>query len=189
MIKKIKLLKKYTVLFYIFSFFILSIPAWSQDMGSSNNLPDGYRLIHLGMTIEETKQALENDAFFGYRGDRDVSLLPSENKTLIETTGSTWLERSWFQFYNDKLYTIIINFNPAKLDYYSIFTTISNKYGDPKSLSPERTIWENDSVRLTLEQPCSVKYIDMVVFNELLDQSTVEKSTTEILRQNLLDDF
>ena len=49
-------------------------------------LPQGYRSIKLGMSVEETKKALKADSLFGYRGERDVSLLPGENRMLIETS-------------------------------------------------------------------------------------------------------
>jgi hypothetical protein len=175
------------IVFMALLIFIFLTPLIAQD--SKQPLPDGYRDIHLGMTLDDTKKSLINDSLFGYRGDRDVSLLPSENKSLIETIGSKWLNHSWFQFYKEKLYTITINFNSNELDYNSLFTTLSKKYGDPVSLSPEKTIWENDSIQLVLEQPCSIKYIDLKVFNSLLEQSTIEKSALEIVRQNLLDEL
>ncbi|HZK20257.1 MAG TPA: hypothetical protein VFC68_05990 [Treponemataceae bacterium] len=141
------------------------------------------------MTLENTKEALKQDSFFGYRGERDVSLLPSDNKSLIETIGNSWLDYSWFQFYNEKLYTITLNFNPEKIDYYSLFTTLCEKYDNPNSLSPDKTIWENENIRLVLEHPCSIKYIDLIVFNSLLEKNIVDKSAIEILRENVLDSF
>ena len=83
---------------------------------NAKDIPNGYKTVKLGMSLEETKDELLRDTDFGYRGDRDVSLLPSANKNLIETDsstglGSNFLERCWFQFYNDKLYIITININ------------------------------------------------------------------------------
>jgi len=181
--KKIQKILTFIFLLNLSFFYTLS----AQETNKS--LPDGYRNIHLGMSLEDTKEALTNDSFFGYRGNRDVSLLPSENKSLIETVGSTWLNHSWFQFYKEKLYTITLNFNPDELDYHSLFTTLSKKYGDPNTLSPEKTIWQNESIQLVLEQPCSIKYIDLQVFNSLIDESTTQKSALEIVRQNLLDEL
>ncbi len=37
---------------------------------------DGFRAIRLGMRLEETKRALQDDPYFVYRGDPDVSFLP-----------------------------------------------------------------------------------------------------------------
>lgn len=150
-------------------------------------LPMGYRSIELGMSLDATKEALKDDYLFGYRGERDVSLLPTENRTLIETSSDTWLERCWFQFYEDKLYTMIINFNLEKMDYYSVFNELSSKYGEPKSLSPEKVIWQNDDITMSLERPVSVKYVDRPIFESLREQGLVDKATIETVRSGILE--
>ena len=85
----------------------------------AEDYPKGYKGISLGMSFDDTKIALLKDSDFGYHGDRDVSLIPGTNKTLIETDanyghGSNYLERCWFQFTNDYLYIITININQEK---------------------------------------------------------------------------
>ena len=94
-----------------------------QPMGKSEKqektaLPTEYRSIRLGMDIDAVKEALKQDAVFGYRGERDVSLLPTENRSLIESAGSYFISRSWFQFYKDNLYTMIFKLNTDTVDYY-----------------------------------------------------------------------
>lgn len=152
-------------------------------------LPTGYRSIELGMSLDATRKALEGDYIFGYRGERDVSLLPTENRTLIETSSDTWLERCWFQFYEDNLYTIIINFNPEKIDYHSVFNELTSKYGEPKSLSPEKVTWENEAVTLSLERPVSVKYVGRPIFESLLEQGLVDEAASETVRSGILEDL
>lgn len=156
---------------------------------SPEKLPAGYRSIKLGMTLEEVKKALRSDSFFGYRGERDVSLLPGENRVLIETSSGGYLERCWFQFYEDKLYTLIVNFNPEKIDYYSVFTKLLEKYGTPAELTPEQAVWRNEEVILSLERPVSVKYIDRTVFERLGEASRVEESVSETIRSGILEDL
>lgn len=153
----------------------------------ADDLPHGYRSIQLGMNLESVKSALKSDFLFGYRGERDVSLLPTENRVLIETTGSNWIDESWFQFYKNQLYIIIVNFNTEKLDHYSIFTRLVQKYGEPDVVSPEKIQWEDSTVIVSLEQPLSLKYIDKPVFNALRDAVTVEKATEERVREKLLE--
>ncbi|WP_385990664.1 hypothetical protein [Treponema lecithinolyticum] len=150
-------------------------------------LPQSYRSIKLGMSVEETKKALKADSLFGYRGERDVSLLPGENRMLIETSSDGYLERCWFQFYEDKLYTIILNFNPEKMDFYSIFNRLLSKYGEPENLSPEIVRWQDERVLLSLERPISVKYIDREVFDKLADMSRVEQTVFENIRDGILE--
>ncbi|MCI1208510.1 MAG: hypothetical protein LKF96_03575 [Treponema sp.] len=159
---------------------------------AQKTLPMGYGTIKLGMSIDEVKKALSADPDFGYRGDRDVSLLPGENKVLIETDTAavapwSYLSRCWFQFHNEKLYIITVNLNSEKVDHYSVFTALCKKYGDPAELSPDRSVWQNSSVRMSLERPLSLKYIDENVFAALQKESLVDKATNEKTRDMFLE--
>lgn len=170
--------------FLIFAMLLIVVASlFSQD------LPSGYRSVTLGMSLAEVKDALLSDSLFGYRGDRDVSLLPEQEQVLIQTSGSLYLSQCWFQFNNDKLYTITITMNDELIDYYSIFKTLFDKYGQPHSLSPEKVVWENSSILMSLERPITIKYIDVEVYNSLLRSSVINKSDTENSRQNFLETF
>ena len=154
-----------------------------------NALPAEYRSIKLGMNIDAVKEALKADAVFGYRGERDVSLLPTENRSLIESAGSYFISRSWFQFYKDNLYTMIFKLNTDTVDYYSVYSKFCEKYGEPASINPQRAVWEDGHTRVVIERPLIVKYIDLTVFNELISQSTTEKAAAETNRKNFIDGF
>ena len=160
----------------------------------AQNLPDGYGDVHLGMSLEETKNQLLKNPDFGYSGVRDVSLLPGDARILIETNatggrGSPFLTQCWFQFYNEQLYIITININPQKTDYYSMFTTLTQKYGDPESLDPQKAVWRTKDITMMLEKPLSVKYIDNETFDMLKTASTIEKSYEEKNQQSFLEEF
>lgn len=160
----------------------------------ANDLPDGYGDVHLGMSLKEAKIQLLKNSDFGYSGDRDVSLLPGDARILIETNatggrGSPFLTQCWFQFYNEQLYIITININPQKTDYYSLFTTLCNKYGEPQELDPLKAVWKNKEITMQLEKPLAVKYIDNETFDMLKTASTVEKSFEEKNAQSFLDEF
>lgn len=160
----------------------------------SENLPTGYKTIKLGMDFQETKEALLKEPDFGYHGDRDVSLVPGTQKVLIETDaekglGSNFLKRCYFQFYNDELFIITININQEKIDYYSIFTKLVEKYGEPTTLSPSEALWKNDSVTMSLEKPLTLKYIDNQILNETQNYSNIQKSATEQTREMFLDEL
>lgn len=164
-------------------------PAKTNGQQVKAALPAEYRSIRLGMGIDAVKEALKQDAVFGYRGERDVSLLPTENRSLIESAGSYFISRSWFQFYKDNLYTMIFKLNTDTVDYYSVYSKFCEKYGDPASINPQRAVWENEHTRVVIERPLIVKYIDLMVFNELISQSTTEKAASETNRQNFIDGF
>lgn len=179
----------------IFLLSILSFNLFSQDNSKSYEaLPYGYKGIMLGMTLDETKTTLIQTPEFGYTGDRDVSLIPGDNQILIETDttnnlGSPFLTQCWFQFYNEKLYIMTINLNKNKIDYYTMFTTLTNKYGEPTTLDPQKTVWESDDIILILEKPLSVKYIDKKTYEELKNYTNVQISAEEYTRELFLEEF
>lgn len=178
--------RKKSVILIIFFFLITS--AFSKD------IPTGYRGITLGMSLDETKDALLKDASFGYHGDRDVSLIPGTNKILIETDansghGSIFLERCWFQFYDDELFIITININTQKMDYYSVFTKLTEKYGKPDTFSPQSATWKNENITMSLEKPLTLKYMDNDILKNTQNYSNIEESPEEQTRDMFLDEL
>lgn len=169
----------------IFSLFLIC------SLYAKDSIPNGYGGVELGMSLSQTKKALKQNMDFGYHGDRDVSLLPGENRALIETDASrygySFLERCWFQFYQDKLYIITVNINREKMDHYSIFSTLCKKYGDPVSLNPEKAVWKNGSVTMSLERPLTLKYVDDKTFDALQNQSKVSPDGREMTRELFLE--
>ena len=167
---------------------LFSLSFFAQD------LPNGFEGVTLGMSLDETKTQLLKNPDFGYSGDRDVSLLPGAGRKLIETNasggrGSEFLTNCFFQFYNEQLYIITININTQKTDYYSLLTTLTNKYGQPDTLDPQKAVWKSDSITLQLERPLSVKYIDNETFDMLKNASTIQNSYEEQNLQDFLDEF
>ena len=152
-------------------------------------LPRGFQDILLGLPMPEVKKLLEKNPYFAYRGDPDVSLAPVDKQPIIETAGVHFVSSGIFQFHNNALYTITIALNPQILDFYTMFTTLSNKYGDPTSLSPDEVVWENDQVRLSLEKPLTIKYIDRVVFNQIRDAGKAQQSLQQLSRQDFVQLF
>ena len=180
--------KTKTLFSFLLLFFSIHIFSYTEDY------PKGYKNIKLGMSFEDTKIALLKDSDFGYHGERDVSLIPGTNKTLIETDaqyghGSNFLERCWFQFTNDYLYIITINVNQQKMDYYTIFTTLCNKYGNPTDFNPQKATWKSDEVTFTLEKPLTLKYIDNQVFDSTQNYSNIQISPAEITQKMFLDEL
>ncbi|MCR4578911.1 MAG: hypothetical protein K5681_01045 [Treponema sp.] len=176
--------KRFILFFSLISFFSLF----------AEELPNGYKDIILGMNLEETKDALVKDPDFGYHGDRDVSLLPGGTRELIETDartghGSNFLEQCYFQFFMDELYIITININPQRMDYYSIFTKLTEKYGQPDSFDPNSASWKNDDVTMSLERPLTLKYIDNEIYKNTQNYNNVPLSPTERTKEMFLDEL
>lgn len=152
-------------------------------------LPPGFRDLRLGMTLEAVKDELERDGLFFYRGDPDVSLLRKPNQTVIETEGVTFIRKAFFQFHEKKLYIIILRLDQDTIDYYTLYTTLTAKYGPSDYLDPDQVVWENERVRMALERPLQVKYIDLDVFNERTTEQKAEESMESILRNRFLQEF
>ena len=149
-------------------------------------LPRGFRSIELGMSIDEVEGLLKKDALFDYRGPSDVSLLPSPNMSLIEVEGLSFVKRAFFQFYEGKLWVMAFFLNPDKIDHYSIYSSLTAKYGEPGLIDPKEARWEDASMRLALERPLTLRYMDMGVFNRLNEGGEAREGVRELERQNFL---
>lgn len=152
-------------------------------------VPDSYRGIRLGMSLEEVKEVLKTEPVFGYRGERDVSMIPNPDRTLIETFGTGYIKKAWFQFSGDKLYIMTVVLDNSKIDYYSMYQSLTKKYGEPESLSPRKAQWNSDTVQLSLEKPLSVKYIDSVIYDSLLKESQAGIDYEELLQESFIESF
>lgn len=172
-------------------FFIAVLLSFLSAMLFAESLPSGYGNVKLGMDVDSVKKALKSVPDFGYRGERDVSLAPSNSEVIIETDASrlsaSFFDRCWFQFYEKNLYIITLNLNPARIDYGSVFKKLCEKYGNPDVLNPDKSVWQSDSVILSLEKPLALKYVDAAQFKKLQDSSNVEKSESEKSRYKFLE--
>ncbi len=177
-----KTMKKGFILILITMIFF---PLCSESL----DVPEGYRGVRIGMNMDDVKEVLKNDDLFNYRGERDVSLLPSEHQSIIETSSDTWLQRCWFQFYENTLYSIIINFNPELMDYNSVYRQLTEKYGMHTEMSPERVVWKDSYITMSLEKPVSVKYLYNDYFERITGESTVKETKMEETRDSILGDL
>jgi hypothetical protein len=161
-------------------------PVFCQDSGEG---PSDFRGIRLGMTLAEVKKKLLDDPFFDYRGDPDVSFLPVPEQTLIDCRGNSYLDRASFQFHEDRLYIMILALDRDTLDYYTLYTTLTAKYGETTTLSPTEAVWVFPSLRLALEKPLSVKYIDREVFALLQEAGKAQESLRDFSKERFLELF
>jgi hypothetical protein len=152
-------------------------------------LPRSYRETGLGMSLEDLKAGLARDEIINFRGDRDVSFLPSREQTLVETTGFSFIRRAFFQLRDGKVFIMAYALNTRLVDHYSVFTAFTEKYGEPVYLDPKQAVWENEDTRVAIERPLTVKYIDKTVFNDMVNESALIESAGIRRRQEFLDDF
>lgn len=152
-------------------------------------VPREFRGIGLGMSLEEVQAALRADGLYFYRGEPDVSLLPRPNESIIEVSGLSYVRRAFFQFYEGRLFVMIFAIDESKMDHYSIFTTLSARYGKPVMLSPAESVWDDGLTRLSVERPLAVKYLDLETFNAIKVAAEAVRSVEELLRSEFLGSF
>ncbi|MDR0450086.1 MAG: hypothetical protein LBH26_02330 [Treponema sp.] len=192
---KLKLRKaRFLAAFFLSLSSAVLLPAQSPPEGESpaageNGLPRVFREIRLGMSLEDLKAALQRDAMFSFRGDRDVSLLPARDQSLVETTGLSFVKRAFFQLRDGRLFIMAFTLNSDLVDHYSVFSSLTEKYGQPDTLSPQQAVWERENTRLALERPLTVKYIDLEAFNSIIGESRTAESHEVRQRQEFLDGF
>ena len=64
---------------------------------------------------------------------------------------------------------------------------MTEKYGEPTTISADVAQWQNDEVIITLERPSTLKYIDKVIFERLQNASETKKSSLKEEYDSLLD--
>jgi len=141
------------------------------------------------MSLSEVETVLKADELFLYRGGPDVTLLPRPDEKLLEVQGLSYVKRAFFQFHEDKLFSAIYVLNPERVDHYSVFTRLSDRYGKPGSLSPRESVWSDGSVRLSLERPLTVKYLDLGTLEKFMQGGQARQSWEDLSRQDFLESF
>ena len=172
-----------------FDFFIPEPERPSMAPEFPEEPPRQFRELALGMALEDLKTALVNDNLFAFRGDRDVSWLPIREETLVETAGISFIRRAYFQLADGEVYIMSFTLDPRFMDHYSVFTAFVRRYGEPQSLSPGESVWENGETRVAIERPLTIKYIDRSVFNRLVEDSRINESREMLRREEFLADF
>jgi hypothetical protein len=161
----------------------------NNQENESAPLPRSFRRLSLGMSLEDLKTALDQDDLFYFQGDRDVSFLPAKEESLIEVIGFTFVNRAFFQLREGQLFIMAFSLNPRLVDHYSVYTAFVEKYGEPQSLDPKQAVWESEELRVAIERPLTVKYLDKQVFDGIVSESQEGESLELYLRDEFLREF
>ena len=181
--------KGLSALIVVFFLMVFALNAQDEDESSVNELPRQFRQLFLGMSLDDLKTELLKDGYFSFRGDRDVSFLPAREQSLVETTGSSFIRRAFFQLRDGEVFIMSFTLNTQIIDHYSVFTQFVEKYGQPYYLDPGIAVWQTDETRIAIERPLTVKYIDRIVFNDIVNESGLIESGQVRLRQDFLNEF
>ena len=186
-----KVMNNKVLIIFTIVFFLFVCGIWAQDRENEDSvtLPRQFRELSLGMNLDDLKTALLRDGYFNFRGDRDVSFLPIREQSLVETTGSSFISRAFFQLRDGNLFIMAFTLNTAIIDHYSIFTQFVERYGQPTYLDPTISVWETEETRIAIERPLTVKYIDKIVFDDIISESGLIESAQVQLRQDFINEF
>jgi len=157
--------------------------------GAGNGLPRQFRGMFLGMGLDALQDALREDAMFHFRGERDVSLIPFREESLVETTGSSFVRRAFFQLRDGALFIMSFTMDTGLMDHHSMFTRLVERHGPPTSINPREAVWEDGATRISLERPLTVRYIDRQVFDDIVGESMLLQSRRVHEFQEFLDEF
>lgn len=127
------------------------------------------------------------DSSIDYRGDPDVTLVPITEQPMIQSDGFRFVDQIVLQFYEDALYIIRVELSPNEFDYFSVYRSLVNRYGEPNSLSPDGAFWENEVTLFSLEKPLTIKYIDRETFQAIVDGGEASESVRQITRERFLE--
>jgi hypothetical protein len=166
-----------------------ALTAQSGESKQDISTPTGFRDISLGLDVNEVKERLQNDPYFDYRGDPDVSFLPQSQDSLIECRGNYYVKRAYFQFAEKKLYIIIILLDRKRIDHYSVFSKLTERYGPFTALTPRKVSWDFENVLFSLERPLALKYIDRPTFEQRLQDGKAAEDLRDISRDRFLENF
>jgi hypothetical protein len=83
---------------------------------------------------------------------------------------------------------MILLLDPERVDHYSVYSALTRKYGAPSSLSPRETVWLFDGVRLSLERPLTVKYVERKTFASL-QRGAPQADLEQLSRDSFLEQF
>ncbi|MFW5688730.1 MAG: hypothetical protein ACOC1U_04080 [Spirochaetota bacterium] len=150
-------------------------------------LQRGFSSLELGMNFEQARVALLTDQSFRYRGEPDIQFLPVTRIPIIETAGRAFVDRAVLQFHDDTLYIISLLLDRSRLDYFSVYEALVEQYGEPDRLDPGQSVWENESTRISLERPLTVKYLDRATFTGIVESGRMEAALEEVTRERFLE--
>ena len=148
-----------------------------------------YRDLYLGMGLEEAKDALLKDSYFAYRGEAEVTMFNNPNENIIDSRGTGFIDRAWLQFREGKLFIILLEMDREYIDYFTIYSRLVGKYGEPDDMNPQSAAWHSEDTILSLEYPLTVKYLDRVSFEASLEESRVRDSFRETSRKEFAEEF
>ena len=124
----------------------------------------GFKDINLGSTREDTINAILSDRTMilprkYMTGSVDITA--EESATFLALEENKFYRSGYFIFKNDSLYSITIYFQPNQVDFLELLSALNSKYDKGAFLDANTVAWQNGNMRIILERPSIIKYINM----------------------------
>jgi hypothetical protein len=166
-------------IFFIFICLFLSGPLFAQEVG--------FMGINIGMTRDDVLGYADGREIIEVPKNRDVEFFPVEEREILTLSINPEVPHIYLQFYNEKLYAITVIFNEKYIDYMTLSSRLTEKYGPYNELTPQWRKWDIGEVEVKVEKPAVVKYIALKEFLEVTDFKAQNELGESEKKQILLD--
>jgi hypothetical protein len=166
----------------IIIFFLMIFPLFSIE-----NLSQGYNGILLGMKKDDVKKILENSKDFNAKKEETLSMRLQPDTDIISTEGLGFINFAYFHFYKDQLYQIYFLISEEKIGYYYLLKRLTQRFGPPQNFNPKKAGWSNNNVQIIAEKPCTLKYIYVPIWNDLIKKDQTSDTVLEVQRDKFID--
>lgn len=152
----------------------------------------GFKDIQLGSTRYDVINAILSDNTMilpkkYMTGSVDIAA--EESATFLALEENKFYKSGYFIFKNDSLYSITIHFQPNQVDFLELLSALNSKYSKGAFLDANTVAWQNGNMRMILERPSIVKYINMNNITTTSDTRIKEKesASTQNERKDILE--
>ncbi len=152
----------------------------------------GFKDIQLGSTRDDVINAILSDNTMilpkkYMTGSVDIAA--EESATFLALEENKFYKSGYFIFKNDSLYSITIHFQPNQVDFLELLSALNSKYSKGAFLDANTVAWQNGNMRMILERPSIVKYINMNNITTTSDTRIKEKESapTQNERKDILE--
>lgn len=152
----------------------------------------GFKDIQLGSTRDDVINAILSDNTMilpkkYMTGSVDIAA--EESATFLALEENKFYKSGYFIFKNDSLYSITIHFQPNQVDFLELLSALNSKYSKGAFLDANTVAWQNGNMRMILERPSIVKYINMNNITTTSDMRIKEKESapTQNERKDILE--
>lgn len=152
----------------------------------------GFKDIQLGSTRDDVINAILSDNTMilpkKYMTG-SVDIVAEESSTFLALEENKFYKSGYFIFKNDSLYSITIHFQPNQVDFLELLSALNSKYSKGAFLDANTVAWQNGNMRMILERPSIVKYINMNNITTTSDTRIKEKESapTQNERKDILE--